>query len=192
MEFETAKAMGAVGSILVVLTIAPYAGAILGLIGLILILVALNFFSDYYNRKEIFRNALIALIIVMVGMIAAIILGFALLVATVATFATPPPFGPPYPRIFIPPLGIPVFPLMLIAISIIIVFTAYLISAIFFRKSLIALSEASGEKMFSTAALLYLIGAILTIIIVGFIIVLVAFILLTVAFFAVKPKPTPT
>lgn len=183
MGFESAKTLGAVGSILVVLTVVPYAGAILGLIGIVLILATLHFLSDYYEKKEIFRNALIALIVAMVGMTAAFMMSFTWLLA--ATVTLPPQYiKPPHPD-FSKPILMTLLPLIMF-------FATYLVSAIFFRRSLTTLSEASGEKMFSTAAILYLIGAILTIIAVGIIILIIAFILLTVAFFAMKPRPTPT
>ncbi len=170
MEFDSAKTMGTIGAILVVLTIVPHAGAILGLLGFILILLSLNFFSEYYGKAEIFKNALIAVIVVAVGLIAAFITTLDIPWFIRVDAATP---KAPFPLV--------------------IGFAICLISAIYFRRSLIMLSEVSGVKMFSTAALLYLIGAILTIVPVpvGGIIMIIAFVPLTVAFFAMKPKLTP-
>jgi uncharacterized membrane protein len=44
----------------------------------------------------------------------------------------------------------------------------------------------SGEKIFETAGLLWLIGAFLTIILVGFILIWIAWILIVVGFFSIK------
>ena len=64
-----------------------------------------------------------------------------------------------------------------------------IIEAIFYKRAFSLLSEKSGEKMFDTAGLVLLIGAILTIILIGTIITLIAWILVAVAFFSIKPPP---
>jgi len=68
-----------------------------------------------------------------------------------------------------------------------VLFILLVIAAIFYRKSLNMLSSKSGVGMFSTAGLLLLIGAVLTIIVIGVIVVWIAMILLAVAFFSIKP-----
>jgi uncharacterized membrane protein len=83
-----------------------------------------------------------------------------------------------------------------VIIAVAVMFIFYLLGAMFFKKSFNILSMKSGEKMFDTAGLLLLIGAILTIIIIGVILMLVAWILVAVAFFSIKPPsalpPTPS
>ena len=69
MDFQTNKTLGGVGAILLLigcLTFISPAVGILGLIGLILVLIALNGFADYYNEKGIFNNALYGIIIFVV------------------------------------------------------------------------------------------------------------------------------
>jgi uncharacterized membrane protein len=82
---------------------------------------------------------------------------------------------------------------LIIALAALFVFM--IISAIFFRKSLSLLSMKSGERIFETAGLLWLIGAVLTIILVGLILIWVAWILIAVGFFSIKttaaPQPPP-
>ncbi|MCY0868397.1 MAG: DUF996 domain-containing protein [Desulfurococcus sp.] len=69
-----------------------------------------------------------------------------------------------------------------------IMITLFAISgAIFYRTAFKLLAEKSGEKLFDTAGLLMLIGAVLTIIVIGGILTLIACILAAVAFFSIKP-----
>jgi uncharacterized membrane protein len=77
-----------------------------------------------------------------------------------------------------------------IIIGAVIIFVFYLLAAIFFKRSFDTLSTKTGEKMFGTAGLLMLVGAILTIVLVGLLLMLIAWILAAVAFFSVK-TPAP-
>jgi uncharacterized membrane protein len=80
-------------------------------------------------------------------------------------------------------------------VAFVILFIFVVVSAVFVRKSLDSLSTRSGEKIFGTAGLLWLIGAVLTIIFVGFILIWISWILIAVGFFSVKTttaQPTAT
>jgi len=87
-------------------------------------------------------------------------------------------------------------------VALVVMFIFFLLQAIFYRNSFTILSEKSEEKMFDTAGLLLLIGAILTIILVGVILLLIAWILAAIGFFSIKtpttqspaatPPPSPT
>lgn len=70
--------------------------------------------------------------------------------------------------------------------SLVVLFVFILVSVIFFRKSLNVLSDKSGVKIFETAGLLMLIGAILTIIAIGVILIWVSWILVIVGFFSIR------
>ncbi len=177
-EFEKAKILGGVGVILTLLGLVPKVGLALNVIGLILILVSLKMFSDYYRNEDIFRYALIAVII---GIIGGVVLaaGAVSLGLKLALFKPTPPVT--LKHLTLPLIG------LAIAVWILAIMSTY-----FFKRSYDLLGEHTGEKMFKTAALLLFIGAILTIIVVGAFISLVADILLAVAFFTVKPKaPSP-
>ena len=70
-----------------------------------------------------------------------------------------------------------------------------MISGVFLRKSFNAIASGLSVKMFRTAALLYFLGAILTVVIVGFLLIFVASILQVVAFFSIpenSPQPAGT
>ena len=66
-----------------------------------------------------------------------------------------------------------------------------MVSSVFLKRSLDRVAGALNVSMFRTAALLYLIGAVLTIALVGFILLFVAEILLVVAFFSIPDAPAP-
>jgi len=151
---------------------------------IILMLIALKGLSEDYNEQDIFKNALYGVIFCRVAGIAAVaVMDGSFLLGGI----TAPAFGP----------GSALFFASGIIIGVVVLFIFYLFGAIFFKKSFDILSVKSGEKMFSTAGLLLLIGALLTIILVGFVVMFVAWILAAVAFFSIKtparlPSEPPT
>ena len=62
-------------------------------------------------------------------------------------------------------------------------FTLVVVAALLYRRGLNELADASGTTLFSTAGLLYLLGALLTIVVVGVILLLAAYVLMAAAFF---------
>jgi uncharacterized membrane protein len=62
-----AKAMGGVGSILVLLSFVPFVGFLFGLAGLVMVLLAVKRISETVSDREIFRNVLMAVILQIVG-----------------------------------------------------------------------------------------------------------------------------
>jgi len=173
MSLEPNKTLGGIGAILIAVgSFVP----ILSIIGIILVLIAMKGLAEYYKENSIFENALYGFIFGIIGIIAAIVMFFTVFFAGITT-----PFSPNF--------TVPSFTISLIGV-LIVMFIFYLIGAIFYRKSFTLLSEKSGEKMFDTAGLLLLIGAILTIIFIGAILMLVAWILAAVGFFSIKAQPT--
>lgn len=164
MSLESNKTLGGIGALLVAIgAIVP----IIGIVGIILVMIAAKGLAEYYNENAIFQNALYGLIFYIIAVVAA---AFVL----VGAF-----FG----GMFANPLAF----IGGVIIAVAVMFIFYLLGAMFFKKSFNILSMKSGEKMFDTAGLLLLIGAILTIIIIGVILMLVAWILVAVAFFSIKP-----
>jgi uncharacterized membrane protein len=191
MSLESNKTLGGIGAILIaIVSFFP----ILSLIGIILVLIAMKGLAEYYNENGIFENALYGLIFGIIGIIAATVVFFTgIFTGTFMSTSTSPLFS--------------VFTgLGLLIAALVVMFVFFLLQAIFYRRSFTILSEKSGEKMFDTAGLLLLIGAILTIILVGLVLLLIAWILVAVGFFSIKtptaqlpaatpppaPPPTPT
>jgi uncharacterized membrane protein len=162
MSLESNKSIGGVGAILLAI---PFAN----LIGIILVLIAMKGLADHYQDDNIFINALYGLIFGLIGIVALIAVGVMFFVSFSAT---------------IPSTTIPLAQLSIFILAFGIMYIFSLIGAIFYRKALNTLSEKSNEKMFETAGLLLLIGAIIPLI--GEILRLIAWILAAVGFFSIK------
>jgi len=178
MSLESNKTLGGVGALLIAI---GFFFPILSLVGIILVLIAMKGLAEYYDEDDIFTNALYGFIFGIIGIVAFIIIFVAAIFAGTFT-AIFTDFGSPSYTLNIAPL-------VLLILGLVVMFIFFLLQAIFYRKSFTILSEMSGEKIFDTAGLLLLIGAILTIILVGLVLLLVAWILVTVGFFSIK---TPT
>jgi uncharacterized membrane protein len=196
MTLESSKTLGGVGAILVVIgflgTIGIAYAGILVLIGAILTLIALKGMADHYNEGGIFNNGLYGVITVIVGVVVFIAILIAVVLMTLSGLEWTDPTAIQQYFMDINNLW-GVLGSLIIALAALFVFM--IISAIFFRKSLSLLSMKSGERIFETAGLLWLIGAVLTIILVGLILIWVAWILIAVGFFSIKttaaPQPPP-
>jgi len=140
---------------------------VLNIVGIILVLIAMKGLAEYYNEKRIFENALYGFIFGIIGIAAFV----AVLFIGIFTFF-----------FFVP----------WVIMGLVIMFVFFLLQAVFYRNSFTILSDKSGEKMFDTAGLLLLIGAILTIILVGTILQFIAWILAAVGFFSIKIPTGPT
>jgi len=205
MTLERSKTLGGVGALLMV--IGPFIGAfsgVLGLIGLILVLIALKGLSDHYNDAGIFNNALYGVIMTIIGgvVFVAVIVVAAVGLLTdlgieVANWGDPTAFqNIDWQNLATLDILLPY--IAAIIGSLIVLFVFVVVGSVFLRRSFTSLSAKTGVNRFSTVGLLTLIGAVLTIIVVGFIILWVALILLTVAFFSIKtqsaqpPATTPS
>ncbi|UCB60935.1 MAG: DUF996 domain-containing protein [Candidatus Bathyarchaeota archaeon] len=174
MSFESGKTLGGLGALFMVIgSFVPF----LSLVGVILLLLGLQRLADHYNDNDIFQNALFGLVFGVIGIIA----GAFVILAVVFGVA----IGTPTPDITDPVAFIAG---LIVALAIVFIF--YLLAAIFYKKSFDRLAAKTGEKMFGTAGLLLLIGAVLTIILIGLLLMFVAWILLTVAFFSMKTSTT--
>jgi len=168
MDFETARNLGLIGTIIIIvspaLIVIPWVGLLLSflldLAGFILILVSLYFFSKIYAEPRIFRDALISIVVAVVGIIVVILLIILLAVAFArdvgSDFARVPAEAPP--EAFITTI------LGAFLGAILVASAASAISAFFWYRALNTLSRASGEGLFRLAGLLYAIGILLIII----------------------------
>jgi uncharacterized membrane protein len=166
LNFESSKSLSGVGAILVAIgSFVP----VLAIVGIILVLIGLKGLAEVYGEKAIFQNALYGLIF---EVVAAAAFCFVLIGALLGGLAT---------------LSLIAF-LAGFGLALIVAFVFSILAAYFYKKSFDLLSSKSGERLFGTAGLLMLIGAVLTIILVGALITLVAWILAAVAFFSLKPS----
>jgi len=198
MALQTSKTLGGIGALLMVISPFLISGftLVLGLVGLILVLIAIKGLSDHYSESSIFNNSLYGVIISIIG-------GVVFIAAIIITALS-----------FLSDLGIDFYtdwsdPTAFSSInwtegvildtvmahvgaligSLVVLFIFAIVAAIFYRKSLTTLSEKSRVGLFGTTGLLLLIGAVLTIIAIGFLLIWIALILLTISFFQIKEEP---
>lgn len=209
MTLESSKNLGGVGALLLVIAGVglfgnPYVG-LLGLVGIVLVLIALKGMSDHYKEAGIFNNALYAVIIVIIGVVAfvgAMIASFLAFLSSMPDWARKlidagdwAGFVSEFRTRALSDMSF-IWPFVgAVILALVVLFIFAVIGMVFFRKSLNSLSTKTGVGLFGTAGLLMLIGAVLTIIVIGFLLIWIAWILLIVAFFSVRiqavPQPTP-
>jgi uncharacterized membrane protein len=183
-----ARTLGGVGSILVLLSLVPTIGVVLAIVGFILTLVAIKYISDALKDRSIFNNMLIAVILAIVGVAVGAVFVFASVFRFIGMGYFNENFmGQNFNQSTVP-MGDLVSFITTILIGLLVIWVFYLISAVFLRRSYRSIAAKLNVGMFSTAALLYIIGAALTIVLVGFILIFVAQILLIVAFFSIPDQ----
>jgi uncharacterized membrane protein len=210
MNLESAKNIGGVGAILLVIAgVAifgtPFMG-LLGLVGIILVLIALKGMADDYREAGIFNNAVYSIVTVIVGGVAFI----GVLVASVLEFLSSLPDWAKTPlqagdwqgfanavQQHSWDLGSLWTLVGSLIIALVVLFVFLVVAMLFFRRSLGLLSAKTNVGLFGTAGLIMLIGAVLTIILIGFILIWIGWIMLAVAFFQVRaaappPQTSPT
>jgi uncharacterized membrane protein len=197
MTLETNKTLGGIGAILMAIGFLPFAGAytgIIALVGLILVLVAVKGFSDYYKDSGIFNNMIYAIVI---GIVGAAIAGVLIVSAAFGILSA---IGinmnnwtdwTMFQNIQWQNINIStIMPYVAtILLSLVLLFVFAIVAAIFLRRSMTSLSEKTRVHMFATTGLLFLIGAILTIVVIGLILLWVGLLLLAVSFFTIPLQP---
>ena len=204
MTLESSKILGGIGAILLfigVITffVQPFL-AILGLIGIILVLVAMHDLASYYKESGVFNNALYGFIAGIVGIVVTgitfVYLFFYTSVLTDFLYKIYPSWNGDLSTLS----GLTAntsdislsdaTPILESFFLVLVVFWIFSIIAAFFaRRSLKALSAKASVGLFSTAALLLLIGGFLAIAFIGFILMWIALLLIAIAFFQIKPQP---
>ena len=195
MILETSKNIGGIGAILMFIGVLPlftYSG-ILSLIGLILVLVAAKGFADHYKESGIFNNALYAILIAIVGGIAAAaaaIIALANFFGELGLNFTNAQDWSSLSAIDLESMGLDLIMSFLgsIIIVLVLVWVFAILAAFFVRRSLGLLSARTGVSLFGTAGILILVGAVIPVF--GLLLIWVALLLLAIAFFSVRTTPT--
>jgi uncharacterized membrane protein len=200
MSIETGKILGGVGALLMFIGIIPYINyfGVIELVGLILVMIAMNNLASHYGERGIFNNALYGLIVGIAGGVISIAVAIIVILTSLKDFLytlfpdwngdwtalsglTPDPSKFSLDSIMTFLAGI---------VAIFIILWVFSIIATFFaRRSLGTLSAKSGVGLFSTAGLLLLIGAVLIILFgIGLVLMWISALLLAIAFFQIKPQ----
>lgn len=181
VNFEYSKTLAGEGSLLLLLSLVPYAGWILGIIGVILLLRGMKELSYYYQDEQIYKDALTGVKFYIIAIVAAAVAIAAMAIgigsATGFTFASD----------FVPTLGLGVGAIAFFG-GLITAFVFYLLATRHLRNTFNTLAEKSGEASFTTAGTLLWWGAILTIVLVGLILIFISWIFATVGFFTMKSR----
>jgi uncharacterized membrane protein len=204
VTLDSSKTLGGVGAILLFIGVIAFFAypflAILGLIGIILVLVALHDLANNYKEGGIFNNALFSFIAGIVGIVATgitfVYLFFYTSVITDFLYKIYPGWNGDWSTLsgltpntsnIIASDAAPILESLLLVLVVLWIFS--IIAAFFARRSLKALSAKANVGLFSTAALLLLIGGFLAIVGIGFILMWIAVLLIAIAFFQIKPQP---
>jgi uncharacterized membrane protein len=202
-SLSTARTFGGIGSIMILLFVLQPWGTLLAIVGWVLVLIAVNNIADVVGDRSILRNAMIAVVLAIVG----IAVGVLVLLSSVLHFAklngwiTSSGLGSlrnlnstSFTSGHVTGLGGLVVGAV---IGLVLIWVFLLPSAVFLRRSFSKIASRLNVKMFATAALLYLVGAGLTIVAIGFVVLFVADLLMVVAFFSMpddtslEPPPRP-
>jgi uncharacterized membrane protein len=205
MNSESSKTLGGIGAILILIgsLVTSYTFGVLDLIGVILVFIALNGLADYYKERGIFTNAIYSLVAGIVGIVAAaaaaLYIIFDTTIVTSLLHKLYPTWNGSWTTIssFVGQTAstsnittsdvTSVLGALFLVLVVLWVFA--IVAAFFARRSLKTLSSKASVGLFSTAALLLIIGAFLTIIFIGAILMWIAVLLIAIAFFQIKPQP---
>ena len=172
-SLSNAKVLGGVGSILALIPA-------VGVVGWILILVAMKQVSDSTQDKPILEDAVIGGITAIISAvtIAIFLVSGAFIGFVDSSIGVASSFGPGG---------------LTGAVATFLVFDAFaIISGIFLKRAYDKTAGHLRVGAFATTGLLYLIGALTAVIVVGFLIFLIAFIFQIVAYFSIQDQPKPT
>jgi uncharacterized membrane protein len=151
--------------------------AAVGIVGFILFMLAMYRLANYYNEPAIFKNVLYAFIVSIISVVITFTLEFVFIFSSLAEIS--PSSAPSTPTPF------PLFSIgYLVVIGIAVVFG--IINGLLYMRAFNKLKEKSGENNFGTAAILYIIGAIVPLI------TWIAWIFAAMGFQKLKAAPTPT
>ncbi|MDG6925432.1 MAG: DUF996 domain-containing protein [Nitrososphaerota archaeon] len=190
---SSSRSTGVIGSILALLIIIPGVGTVLAIIGWILVLVAVNQLSHLVGDRSIVNNVLISTILTIVGLVA----GAVAALGSVFRFLNlngMTGFGPFSMGVnataFVSTSDIQGFGGLVVGIlvGLAVLWVCLLAAALFLRRGYDRLAATLNTRMFNTSALIFLIGAALTIVGIGLVIVFIAEILQAIAFYTIPDE----
>lgn len=180
-----AKAMGGIGAMLVILTVIPQFGWIVGVIGFVLILIATSQISRYVNDRAIFSDMLYSVIL---SIVAIIVVGIAVVVAFFRVLGLGTFTGQGFAMNPNVTQGDYIALFITLIPALVAVWVLLILSAVFLRRSLTSMGDRLGVGLFGTTGMFYLIGAFTVILAVGFLLIFIAEILLAISFFSINEQ----
>jgi uncharacterized membrane protein len=185
LNLNTPKVLGGLGCVLLLLTLVPRVGGLLGIAGLAFVGYALKRLSDAVREPKVFDNYLYALVSSVVGLV----VGVVVVIATVLRVLGFENLANMDWAGWTPTTGQAVEIALGAIAGLVVMWVAMLLSAIFVRRAGDLLAARLNIPLFRTAGLVYLLGAALTVVLVGFVVVAIALLLFAVAFFTIPDRP---
>ncbi|MBP1662454.1 MAG: hypothetical protein H6P94_703 [Thermoplasmatales archaeon] len=185
-----AKILGGIGALLSLLTVVPSIGFIIGLVGLILVFIAVKYIAEETKDHTIFQNYLMNFIfdIIAIGAVIGImIMAFGISGGMSWVNAMQGKDFTDFSSFW------ETFGSMVIgcALALLVAWIMLLIGALYLRKSYNSIADHTKVDLFKTTGLVNLIGAATIIIVIGIFIILIARILEIVSYFSL-PENLPT
>ncbi len=181
VNFEYAKSLTGEGSVLLLLSLVPYVGWILGIVGVVLLLRGMKELSGYYQDDKIYHQTFTGVKYYVIAIIAA---GVAIASITLGVWSAT---GFDFTKVFVFTLGFGVG-LAIFFAGLISAVVFYILATLHLRQTFRNLADKSGEGSFRTAGDLLWWGALLSIVLIGFLLIFVAWIFATIGFFTMKPR----
>jgi uncharacterized membrane protein len=200
MTLESSKTLGGIGAILLFIGVIPFVQFtwIIGIVGVILILVALRDFANVYHESTIFSNAIFGVAVAVIGGVITAILALAVVLSNLkdlllqiypgwnGDWSTLQGMTPNTSNID-PSAIYPLIGGLLVVLVVVWVFA--IIAAFLIWRSLKQVSNKSSMGLFGTAGLILLIGAIIPFF--GLILMWISALILAIAFFTLKIPQQP-
>jgi uncharacterized membrane protein len=143
VSLEYSKTLAGEGAILLLLSMVPYAGWILGIIGVILLMRGMKELSNYYQDEEIYKDSLTGIKFYIIALVAAAVSIAAITIgvwtATGFTFTSG----------FVPTVAFGVGVIAFLG-GLTVAFIFYILAATHLRRTFNTLAQKSGETSFTT------------------------------------------
>ncbi len=180
VNFEYAKTLCGEGSVLLLLSLVPYVGWVLGIVGVVLLLRGMRELSSYYQDDTIYRDTWTGVKYLIIAIVAAAVASAAAIIGvwSATGFITGQ---------FVPTATFAVGVVITLA-GLVAAFVFYILAASHLRRMFNSLARKTRESSFYTSGTLLWVGAILTIVVVGLVLIFVSWIFSTIGFFAMKSK----
>ncbi len=179
VNFEYSKTLAIEGSVLLLLSLIPYVGWVLGIVGVVLLLRSMKEFSNYYQDEKIYLDSLTGVKYYVIAIISAAV--------SIAAFTIGIWSATGFTSAFVLTAGFGIGLVAFIA-GLVLAFVFYILASSHLKRTFNTLAQKSGEASFTTAGTLLWIGSIMTIIGVGLILIFFAWIFATIGFSAMKSR----
>ncbi len=184
-KLKKGRDYGLIGSLLYFGSFLPNIGFVLYIASIILLIVAVKNISEFLEKRNIFKDYVKSIIVIILGSFISIVLligGFGVLILSDTNYLENSI------QVLLNAVKNNSLSMILITSGIIVLWVSFIIWAYFVKRSFVEISNSLNIKEFKKAAEFYMLGSILLIILVGFIFSLIGSILQAIAFYEIDIK----